>query len=142
MNLVIEILVFAHLMGLALGFAGGLGMSQVGPRLVAAGPAERAPWWPLANALGMMANIGLVLLLASGPAIVWLKYAGFGGMRPAFWVKMALILAALVTIGLSERGKAQLKRGDERGGRLMMKAGPATGVIMVLIVLSAVFAFD
>ena len=49
MPIVINLLIWVHLIALALGFAGGIGMSQVGPRLAAAAPDQRATWWPMAS---------------------------------------------------------------------------------------------
>jgi putative membrane protein len=141
MPTVINLLIFVHLLALAMGFAGGIAMSQIGPRLAAAAPDQRATWWPLANTFSRISEIGLVLLLVTGPLILWLKYQGGAGMSGAFMLKMALIALAIVAIGFTAWGKARLKRGDEGGARVMAAAGPVTMLLMLGVVLSAVFAF-
>jgi hypothetical protein len=41
MPVIINLLIWLHLMGLAMGVGGGLALSQVGPRLVGAPPDQR-----------------------------------------------------------------------------------------------------
>jgi uncharacterized membrane protein SirB2 len=137
----VNLLLWLHLVALALGLGGGLGMSQVGPRLVAAAPDERGAWWPMATIFARVAGVGLVLLLITGPLMLWLKFGGFSGLNSWFQVKMALVAIAIVTVGLSEWGLARLKRGDEGGGRVMSVTGPLTTLTVLAVVLSAVFTF-
>jgi putative membrane protein len=140
--MIVKLLLWAHLVALALGVGGGLGMSQVGPRLVNGSPDQRETWWPLARVFRMLTSVGLVVLLVTGPLMVWLKYGGFAGMNVWFQVKMGLVALGVVLMGLSEMGMARLKRGDEGGGKLAMIAGPALGVTMYVVMLAAVFAFN
>jgi hypothetical protein len=142
MAVVVNLLLWAHFVALALGIGGGLAMSQVGPRLAAAAPDQRATWWPLATVFSHIATVGLVLLLITGPLILWLKFGGFGGLNAWFTLKMALVAVAVVTIGLSHWGLGRLRRGDEGGGRLMAITGPLTMLTVLGVVLSAVFAFN
>ena len=142
MSVLINLLIWIHLLALAMGFAGGIGMSQVGPRLAAAAPDQRATWWPLVNVFGRIAHIGLGLLLITGPVILWLKYHGAGGLNAAFAIKMGLIVLAVIAIGVSDWGKKRLKNGDEGGAKVMAASGPVTVLLMLGVVLSAVFAFN
>lgn len=139
---IVDLLFWLHLMALAMGVGGGLAMSQVGPRLVAASPDQRATWWPLATVYSRIAGAGLVLLLITGPLLLWLKYGGGAGLNDWFKLKMALVALVVLSIGLSMWGMARLKRGDEGGGRLMKLAGPLTMLTVTAIVLTAVFAFN
>lgn len=141
-SMVVNLLLWLHIVALTLGLGGGLGMSQVGPRLVAAAPDQRAIWWPLAKVFSGVASIGFVLLLITGPLMLWLKFGGIGGLNAWFNVKMALVVIAAVTIGLSQWDLARLRRGEEGGGRLMTVTGPLTSLVVLAIVLCAVFAFD
>jgi len=140
--MIINLRLWAHFVALAAGVGGGLGMSQVGPRLVNAAPDQRETWWPLARFFLMLTRIALVVLLVTGPLMVWLKYGGFAGLNVWFHAKLGLIVLAIVLMGLSEVGMARLKRGDEGGGKLAMIAGPAMGVAMYVVILAAVFAFN
>ena len=140
--MIFNLLLWAHLAALAAGIGGGLGMSQVGPRLVNGPVDQRATWWPLAQAFRMLSNGGLVVMLVTGPLMVWLKYGGASGLNVWFTAKMALIGVAIVLIGASEIGLARLKRGDESGAKLAMATGPLIGVTFFVVILAAVFAFN
>ncbi|HEX5263651.1 MAG TPA: hypothetical protein VFW13_09000 [Phenylobacterium sp.] len=142
MSVVVNLLLWAHFIALALGIGGGFGMSQIGPRLAAAAPDQRGTWWPLATVFSRVAGTGLVLLLITGPLMLWLKFGGFGGMNGCFKLKMALVAIMVVTVGLSEWSLGRLRRGDEAGGRLMMVTGPVTMLTVLGVVLTAVFAFN
>jgi hypothetical protein len=137
-----NLLLWVHLIAWGMGMGGGLGLSQVGPRLIGAAPDQRAAWWPMAEVFSRISALGLVLLLITGPLMLWLKYDGGRGLNVGFHIKMALVLVGVVTIGLSHWGKARLKRGDEGGGRLMMATGPLTTMVMLGVVLAAVVAFN
>lgn len=136
-----SVLLWVHFLALALGTGGGIAMMQVGPRLVAAAPDQRETWWPLATVFSRIAGAGFLLALVTGPLMLWLKYGGLGAVNGWFTLKLALVAVAVVTIGLSEWGLGRFRRGDEGGGRLMMVAGPLTGVTMLVIVLASVFSF-
>lgn len=140
---VITNLLFAlHLMALAMGVGGGVALSQVGPRLVAAAPDQRATWWPLITIYSRIARVGVILLLITGPILLWLKYGGAAGLSGWFTLKMALVFVLIVSIGIGHWGTVRLKRGDEGGGKLMKMAGPVTMLTVTAIVLAAVFAFN
>lgn len=142
MPIIINLLISLHLMALAMGVGGGLALSQVGPRLVAAPLDQRATWWPLVAVYSRIAQAGIVLLLITGPLLLWLKYGGGVGLNDWFKLKMALVFALVVTIGVGMWGTARLKRGDEGGGKLMKVTGPLTMLTVTAIVLAAVFAFN
>jgi putative membrane protein len=137
----VKLLLWVHLIALAMGLGGGLGMSQVGPRLVAAAPDQREPWWPLAKVFSHVSAIGLVLLLITGPLLLWLKFGDFQQANVWFQAKLGLVVIAIITTGLTKWGLARLKRGDEAGGKLMSVTGPLTGLTVLAVALSAVFAF-
>lgn len=139
---IINLLLALHLMALAMGVGGGLALSQVGPRLVAASPDQRATWWPLVTVYGRIARAGIFLLLITGPLLLWLKFGGDMGLNGWFKLKMALVLMLVASVGVGWWGAARLKRGDEGGGRLMKVTGLLTKLIVTAIVLAAVFAFN
>lgn len=142
MNNFINILLWLHFMGMAMGVGGGVALSQIGPRLVAATAEQRGAWWPLETFFSRIGAGGLVILLITGPLMVWLKFAGLGGMTTWFWAKMALVVVATAGIGLHEWAGARFKRGDESAAPLMFIGGRLAGGAMALVVLCAVFAFN
>ena len=142
MALAVNLLLWIHLEAMAAGLGGGPAMSQAGPRLVAATPDQRETWWPLVNFYTRAAGAGFVILLITGPLMLWLKFNGMAGLNGWSMVKMGLVVLALVLVGLVEWGKARLKRGDEGGGRLMSTAGPLIAPTIVAVVLCAVLTFN
>lgn len=134
-------LLWVHFVALAMGLGGGIAMSQIGPRLVAAPADQRELWWPVANTVTRISLVGMVLLLLSGPALLMLKYNDVQGLGVWFMVKMALVLVALVALGLTERAKAQFKRGDEAAGQMMIRTGPIIAVSVLGVVAAAVLTF-
>ena len=141
MTALVNVLIWLHIVGFAMGAAGGMGMGQVGRRLASAGPDDRATWWPLAKAFAGISGAGLALLLVTGPVVIWLKYQGPDGLNAWFWAKMALVAALVVCFGLDKMGMGRLKRGDEGGAKLMGLAGPLTGLAAFSAAFAAVFAF-
>ena len=141
MIVLVNILIWLHIVAFAMGMGAGMAMSQIGPRLATAQADQRGTWWPLANFFSRISEAGLVLLLITGPLILWLKYKGGAGLSAAFLIKMTLIALAVAAIGVSSWGKARLKRGDEAGAKVMAAAGPVVMLLMLGVVLSAVFAF-
>jgi hypothetical protein len=142
MPIVINLLIWLHFIALAMGFGGGIAMSQIGPRLAAAAPDQRGTWWPLAAIFTRISDVGLVLLLITGPLILWLKFHGTSGLNIGFQIKMGLVVLAIIAVGFSSWGKARLKRGDEGGAKIMKATGPIIMLLMFGVVLSAVFAFN
>lgn len=141
MDSVITGLLWVHFVALAMGLGGGLAMSQVGPRLVAAPLDQRDLWWPVATVLTRIALVGMVLLLISGPLMLWLKFDGGRGLGVWFMVKMGLVAVAVVALGLTERAKAQFKRGDEAAGRMMVRTGPVIAISVLGVIAAAVLTF-
>jgi protoporphyrinogen IX oxidase len=142
MAIVVNLLLWAHFMGLAMGLGGGVALSQIGPRLVAAPVDQRTVWWPLETFFSRIGAAGLTLLLITGPLMLWLKFGGPGGMTGWFWAKMALVAVAVFGIGLHEWAGARLKRGDEGAIGAMFFGGRLAGAAMALVVVCAVFAFN
>jgi uncharacterized membrane protein len=142
MTYVNNLLLWAHLLGLGVGMAGGMGMGQIGPRLAAATPDQRANLWSLMGVFDRFAMIGVAVLVVTGPILVFTKFEGGHGLNTWFMVKMGLVLVFLILIGISHMGKARLKKGDVGGAKLMQIAGPLTMLSVLAIVFTAVMAFN
>jgi hypothetical protein len=141
-NILINSLIFVHLMAVAMGVGGGIAMSQVGPRLVAASGERRDALWPVADSVTRIALAGLVILLLTGPAILMLKFNGASGLSTWFWAKMGFVAAGVVAVGAAEAAKARFKRGDESAARILAAASPVIALLMAAVVLCAVFTFN
>jgi hypothetical protein len=142
MDIVINLLIWAHI----LAFVAGGSNSVVGPviaaRLPGAAPDIRAAYYAVMDRLSQVGKVAMVVLLVSGPLILWLKYGGLGGASIWFWIKMVLVavmLAAIIYGGINAK-KAQ--GGDVEAGRTAGVAHKVTGLAFAGVLLAAVFAFN
>jgi protoporphyrinogen IX oxidase len=135
-----NLLLWVHLVALGLGMASGLGMSQVGPRMAAAAPDQKATWWPLVDTFSRLGVLALAAMIVTGGLLVWLKLGG-GGLNGWFVAKMGLVALMAVTIGASHVGLSRLRRGDLSGLKLVA-VGKFTSVAALGAMLAAVFAFN
>lgn len=137
-----DILLWLHLLGLAMGAGVGIAMSRVGPALIAGDPNERARLWPLEKFLARVITTGLVLLLVTGPLMLWLKFGGSAALGWPFMVKMFFVAATVVGVALGRWAGARFERGDEGAAKLMAVSGPLTGISALLAMLFAVITFN
>jgi len=136
-----DLLLWLHLLGLAMGVGVGIAMSRVAPKVIAAPLNERAALWPLEKFLARVIAAGVALLLITGPLMLWLKFAGGAGLGWSFWAKMVFVTATVVCVGLSQWAGARLERGDESAAKLMSVSGPLSGISAVLAMIFAVITF-
>ncbi len=134
------LLLFLHLFGLMIATAGGFGsgivMWQAQSR-----PADQAQ---VLRTLGpILANFtaaGLVILWITGPLLMWLVYEG--NVPGLFWVKFLFVVILTVLVGLTHMTYAQIRRtkNPALASRLAI-IGPASGIVTLLVVLLAAYAF-
>lgn len=137
-----DILLWLHLLGLAMGVGVGIAMSRVGPGLVAAHPGERGRLWPLQKFLAGAIITGLIVLLITGPLMLWLKFGGGAGLGWPFSAKMFFVATTVIFAAVGRWAAIRLERGDEAAAKLMSVSGPLTGISAVLAMLFAVIAFN
>lgn len=133
MDSVFTLLLVAHLLGLMLvaaAFLPLLGMMWQG------GTAPQTN-----RLLTQFGHYGIIVLLVSGPLMLWVRYGGFDGVSHWFWAKMlfvALLAAGVVVSAMSAR---KMRAGDPaatarvRFGRIVAVAS------LLAIVVFAVLAF-
>ena len=116
MDIVINLLIWIHIVAFIAGGSNSVVGPVVGGRLPGAAPDVRQAYYGVMNTLSQVGKVAMVTLLVTGPLILWLKYGGLGGASVWFWVKMALVLVMLVSIiyGGIQFKKAQA--GDTRRG--------------------------
>jgi putative membrane protein len=141
MDYLVPFLFWVHLLSLAVGGAAVFGIPIVGSRVPAAAPEFRPVLFGIANQLSSIGRAALVLLLISGPLMVWLKYGGVSGLGTWFWVKMALvaILVALVAYAGMNAKKAQ--GGDMAAAKLAPQLSQIAVGLYLLVIASAVLTF-
>lgn len=142
MDIVINLLIWVHI----LAFVAGGSNSVVGPviaaRLPGATPDVRAGYYAVMGRLAQTGKIAMVVLLLSGPAILFLKYGGLAGANSWFWIKMALIVVMLASIIYGGINAKKAQGGDVEAGRTAGVAHRITGLAFAGVLLAAVFAFN
>lgn len=142
MDVVINLLIWAHIMALVAGGSNSVVGPVIAARLPTATSDARAGYYSVMNRLAQVGKVAMVVLLVSGPLILWLKYGGVGQANAWFWVKMVLVavmLAAIIYGGINFK-KAQ--GGDAEAGKRAGVAHKVTGLAFAGVLLSAVFAFN
>lgn len=138
-----QLLLFIHFVGLAMGFAGGIG-SAVTMRFAAGANAEGAA--ALKRLPPVFANIsatGLLLLWATGLIMVWSVFGGPGNLPQLFWLKMVFVVLLTLLAGAQHATYAKIRRtGNAALGARMKVLGPASGLSALLATLVAVYAFN
>ena len=129
-----HLLLIAHLIGLMLVAAAFL------PLLGMMGQGGVAP--QTNRLLTRFGHWGIIVLLVSGPILLFVRYGGFGGgVNHWFWAKMALVLllaAGVVTSAVSAR---QMRAGDPAATQRVRIGRIVAVVSLAGIVVFAVLAF-
>lgn len=141
MDVLINILVVIHLVGLVFVMGSGISMARIGPMYGQSNDDQRRLIFRMGAALTKNANLGLAMLFVTGPLLIWLKYGGFSGISHWFWVKMLLVVCLGASIGIGSKAFKKFAAGDMGASAkvaIMRKVSVSLGV---LIVLCAVITF-
>jgi hypothetical protein len=136
-----DLLLILHLIGLMMGAGGGFG-SMIAQRAAAARPPEQAAVLrSLGPAMVNFSAIGLVVMLITGLALVYVKYNGFTGLTAMFWTKMVFVTTLTLASIAVHVTYGQIKAGDTAAAARLPALGPIAGLSSVLAVIFAVLAF-
>jgi hypothetical protein len=136
------ILLILHFLGLMAGFGGGIGLSQVAPRLAHANEAERPLLFKLERVFNRFSLTGLALLLVTGPWMLAERFGGGSGLPFWFTLKMVFVSVAVIAMIVNQIAKRQFRSGRRGALKLILITGPATGISVLLAVIFAVLAFQ
>jgi putative membrane protein len=137
-----NLLLWLHLLALFVAGGTSVGMGTMGRLMPAASPEQRLGYFKLGNILVRSGRGALVVLLITGPLMLWLKYGGFSGMSPWFHFKMAMVVVLVIANIVSGIAYKRVQKGDAGARSVAARAGLIGGLSVVLIVLAAVFAFE
>lgn len=134
-------LVVVHFIGLALGFSSGFGNMVVAGLIAKAPPPDKAVLARVPPALGRLGVVGLVLLWASGIAIVMIRYGGFAVLPRPFIYKLAAVVALTLTVTYITVLQPRAQRGDAAAMARIQTLGRLSGPFALLAVIFAVITF-
>ena len=127
-------LLIAHLAGLMLVAAAFL------PLLGMMGQGGAAP--TTKRLLVQFGHWGIIVLLVSGPILLFVRFGGFDGVSHWFWAKMGFVLllaAGVVTSAMSAR---KMRAGDAAATQRVRLGRIVSVLSLVSIVVFAVLAFN
>jgi putative membrane protein len=135
------VLFFIHIVAFIAGGANSVLMPVIGPKMATATPDVRASLMSIVEAVAKVGKYAMATLLITGVLVLWLKW---NWVVPNFWfwIKMAGIVAMLVLISLNEMNAKKAKAGDMAAAANSKRFGQLTGVAFLVVILSAVFAFN
>lgn len=136
----IALLKIVHFLAFAIGLGGGVANALIGMQLHAAAPAARAGLGAAQKRIGQIGMVALILVWASGVALVWAAFGGTAGLGAAFWLKMAAVLAlTLAVAGLTVQGARAERQGTQPDAAAMARLeAVATGAAVLAIALAVV----
>ena len=134
MDVTFSLLLIAHLVGLMLVAAAFL------PLLGMMGEGGAAP--RTNRLLTRFGHYGIIVLLLSGPLLLWLRYGGFDGVSHWFWAKLAAVLLLAAGVVMSAMSARKMRAGDA-AATARVRLGRIIAVLSLLaIVVFAVLAFN
>ena len=128
-----QLLLIAHLLGLMLVAAAFL------PLLGMMGQGGATP--QTSRLLTQFGHWGIIVLLVSGPILLFVRYGGFDGVSHWFWAKMVMVVVLAAGVVTSAMSARKMRAGDAAAtGRV--RIGRVVAVLsLVGIVIFAVLAF-
>ncbi|MEQ1900811.1 MAG: hypothetical protein ABL866_08770 [Devosia sp.] len=142
MDIFINLLFWVHMVALAVGGSASFGLFAMRPFVAKSSPETREKLFSIEGALSRNGMIALGLLFVSGPLLIWARFGGFGALSVWFWVKMGLIAVQIVAIAMAGRAGRRLKGGDLSAAPALTMASNVSILAFLLVILSAVFAFE
>lgn len=139
------VLLILHFLGLGAGFAASIGNNLVIMLVAKAPPDEAAGLRRFPMAMLPISDIGLVFLWITGIIMLWTKYGGvdgFGALPWSFWAKIVCVVLLTGMIGMVHMAVGRMKRGDMSVAGRLPVYGRIGAVLLLLIVVFAVMAFD
>lgn len=136
-----QILLILHLFG----FGAAMSASVAGPivlTLLRAQPGDAPVLSKLPPRFARVGQIGLGLLWLTGIIMVWTNFGGPGAMPTLFWWKLACVVLVTISVAMLGITVRQVQGGDQQAASRLPMYGAISGVLLVLIVILAVYAFD
>ena len=135
-----QILLILHLFG----FGAAVAASIAGPivlMLMRAAPGDAPVLAKLPPRFARVGQVGLGLLWLTGIALVFV-HGGAAGMPTLFWWKLACVVLVTITVAMLGITVRRVQGGDQAAAARLPMWGAASGGLMVLIVILAVYAFN
>ncbi|GAB4282938.1 MAG: hypothetical protein Kow0058_01590 [Roseovarius sp.] len=140
MNILQNLLLWLHLVALAIGGAATFGLPVVGKVLATAPTEARPSLMAVARGLSTIGRGALVAVVLSGAVLLWMAQS-WTGQSGWFWAKLLFVVLLSVVIVLAGLNARKLEAGDASAVARAPILGALAMALLLLIVLMAVLAF-
>jgi len=134
-----NLILWAHFVGIGFAVGCGIALSATGPKLATP---QSEQFWPLFRFFSRMAMTGVLILLVTGPLLIWLKFGGTSAFTGWFWAKMNFVGLAVLGAGLHEWARTRFRRNYPDAVTFMMIGGRLAAIGIIGAIFCAVFAFN
>jgi putative membrane protein len=141
MDYLIQLLFWIHLVSLAVGGAAVFGIPIVGSRVPSATPEMRPVLFGIADRLSGIGRVALILLVITGPLMLWLKYGGPSGLSWWFWVKMSFVVLLIGLVIYAGMNAKKAQTGDMAAAKRAPMVSMIGVALYLLVIASAVLTF-
>ena len=142
MDITFDILFWIHLVSLALGGVAVFGIPFVGSKMAAATAEQRPVLFKIAGQLSSVGRAAFVLLLITGPLMLWMHYNWVAPSGLWFGIKMLFVLILLAVIVFGGINARRAEKGDMEAAKRAPMISMVGMVTFTLLILSAVLAFN
>ncbi len=136
-----QVLLILHLFGFGGGVGASLGNFIIGG-LLAANPGDTPALSRMRLVLARVGQVALALLWLTGIILVWSKWGGPAHVPQLFWFKLLFVLALTALAVAMDLTFKAVRAGNVALAARLPILGMAGAVLLILIVVIAVFAFD
>lgn len=142
MELLFKLVLWLHLLGLAIGGAATFGIPAVLALAMKADPPHKPVFGQAIQRLSVVARGALLLLILTGVALVAWKHGGVAGLNLWFWLKMLLVGGLVGLIVFNTFNARRIRAGDAAAAARAPTLSKIGMALLAGIVLTAVLAFS
>jgi uncharacterized membrane protein len=103
-------LIVIHFIAFCIGIGGGITNMVIGKQIGQAGEALQRNLGEVADIIGRLIAIAVILLWVTGISLIYLSWGGWSGLPGLFWAKVAAVLVLSVCLLVIKRTVAQANR--------------------------------
>ena len=136
-----QALLVLHILGVAMGLSVSFSNIVLASIAAKATPDEKKVLSRFPPAMIRVGDIGLLLLLTTGPILLFSKYQGFAGLPWYFHAKLTAVLVLVGAVGFIHMNMRKAYSGDMAAMKRIQTVGPIALISALTAVVFAVLTF-
>ncbi len=136
-----QALLVLHILGVAMGLSVSFANIVMASIAAKATPDEKKVLGRFPPVMIRVGDIGLALLLTTGPTMLFTKYQGFAGMPWTFQVKLTAVVVLVAAVGFIHMNMRKAFSGDMAAMKRIQTVGPIALLSALTAVVFAVLTF-